>query len=130
MADRPTLGLTPPSETPAEFPSVPPTRDLYPTSDIRFVMLEIGKLTSSVDRLIADVQTQSQKIGEMGKLTTQVERLITDVKSQSDKVDALRHTVTYVKGGIAVVVAVGALITFVMSGKAGQLVQWLISTAK
>ena len=38
------------SETPTEFPSVPP-RDLYPTSDIRFVMVEVGKLTEAVNTL-------------------------------------------------------------------------------
>lgn len=52
-------------------------RDMYPTSDIRFVMLEIGKLSANVDRLIADV------------------------KSHGDKIDTIRHQATYVKATIA-----------------------------
>jgi len=37
-------------------------RDPQPTSDIRFVTSEIGKLTSKVDRLIEDVGKDSEKI--------------------------------------------------------------------
>jgi hypothetical protein len=37
-------------------------RELQPTSDIRFVTSEIGKLTSKVDRLIEDVGKDSEKI--------------------------------------------------------------------
>lgn len=62
---------------PSQLASVPPP-DLYATSDIRFVMLEIGKLTSKVDRLIDDV------------------------KSQGTKLDKLRLTVAWVGGGAAV----------------------------
>src|ERR1700733_932369 len=47
--------------TPSEFAQVPP-RDLYPTSDIRFVLVEIGKLSASVDRLIDDVSAQGTKV--------------------------------------------------------------------
>lgn len=72
MVERPPLQDVS-TETPKEFPGVTP-RDLYPTSDIRFVMMEIGKLTSSVDRLIADV------------------------KSQGEKIDDLRHKVSFIKG--------------------------------
>jgi phage shock protein A len=56
-------------------------------SDLRFVLVEIGKLTSSV------------------------ERLISDVKSMGEKVDELRHQVTFVRGGLYVIsgiLAVGA----------------------
>jgi hypothetical protein len=82
--------------TPGEFAQVPP-RDLYPTSDIRFVMVEVGKLTANVDRLIADVN------------------------SQSTKVDAIRHQVSFIKGamwaaGILVATAIG-IMTFVLNGK-------------
>ena len=37
--------------TPGEMPQVTP-RDLHATSDIRFVIVEIGKLTANVDRLL------------------------------------------------------------------------------
>ncbi|GJI95589.1 hypothetical protein GTP81_19010 [Rugamonas sp. FT107W] len=48
-------------------------------ADLRFVLLEIGKLSSNV------------------------ERLITDVKSMGEKVDGLRHQVTFVRGALYVV---------------------------
>ena len=48
-------------------------------ADLRFVLLEIGKLSSNV------------------------ERLITDVKSIGEKVDGLRHQVTFVRGALYVV---------------------------
>jgi hypothetical protein len=64
---------------PQAFASVPPP-DLYATSDIRFVMVEIGKLTVRVDRLIDDV------------------------KGHGSKIDKLRLTVSWVAGATAVVV--------------------------
>lgn len=38
---------------PTEVASVPPPQDLYPTSDIRFVLVEIGKLNTKIDHLIS-----------------------------------------------------------------------------
>lgn len=68
---------------PQDFAQVPP-RDLYPTSDIRFVMHEVGKLTANVERLISDVQDQGGKL------------------------DAIRHQVSFIKGALA---ASGVLIS-------------------
>ena len=89
----------PPIEAPKEpedFPQTTP-RDLHPTSDIRFVMIELAKLSTLVDRLIKDVGNQEEKI------------------------DALRHQATYIKGGLAVaVVAIGLfgwIISQMVSGK-------------
>jgi hypothetical protein len=80
-------------------PQLPATnpRDLYPTSDIRFVLVEIGKLTTKVDRLIDDTG------------------------SHGDKIDAVRHQITFVKGamwviGIVVIVLV-AVATWYFTGK-------------
>ena len=73
-------------ENPSDFPNVTP-RDLHPTSDIRFVMVEIGKLNANVDRLI------------------------TDVSSQAGKIDDLRHQVSFVKG--AVWVAIPLILLFI-----------------
>ncbi|MDB5991622.1 MAG: hypothetical protein JWQ10_3025 [Herbaspirillum sp.] len=64
-------------------------QNFCPAFDMRFVMLEIGKLTSCVDRLIVDI------------------------KSQSEKVDSLRHQVSFVKGGLWVVAAVISVAIFV-----------------
>jgi hypothetical protein len=64
------------SGPPRQFANVPTPQDLYATSDIRFVMLELGKLGTKVDRLISDVEAQSTKI------------------------DAVRHQISFVKGAL------------------------------
>jgi hypothetical protein len=82
----------PPNEEPSSpqsFPQVTP-RDLYPTSDIRFVMVEVGKLTASV------------------------ERLIDDVKGHGTKLDDISHKISFLKGAIwvaGVVITVTIAIT-------------------
>jgi hypothetical protein len=63
--------------TPREYPQVTPPVDLYPTSDIRFVMVELGKLSTKVDRLIDDVKTNSEKTS---KLSEKVEKFETTIK--------------------------------------------------
>lgn len=70
---------TGPSEPPGQLPSVPPPQDLYATSDIRFVMIELGKVSVKVDRLIHDVDKQGTKI------------------------DAVQHQISFVKGALWVV---------------------------
>lgn len=80
----------------AENPSNPP-QDLYPTSDIRFVLV---------------------RIGELG---TQVQRLIDDVGEQSKTLTDLSHKVSFVKGAVWVlgglIVVLGILMTLYMNGK-------------
>jgi hypothetical protein len=56
--------------TPKEYPNTVPPTELYPTSDIRFVMVEIGKLTKSVDRLIDDVKDSSSRLGSIENTLT------------------------------------------------------------
>lgn len=51
------------SEPPKQFPSVPAPQDLHATSDIRFVMIEMGKFASKVDRLVEDVGKQTDRLG-------------------------------------------------------------------
>lgn len=51
--------------TPTSFPETTPPIDLYATSDIRFVMMEIGRFGAKIDRLIDDVGKQSSKINEL-----------------------------------------------------------------
>jgi len=53
---------TGPSGPPEQLANVPPPPDLYATSDIRFVMIELGKVSTKVDRLIQDVEGQGTKI--------------------------------------------------------------------
>ncbi|MCK1517264.1 hypothetical protein IVB22_33130 [Bradyrhizobium sp. 190] len=82
--------------TPTEFPAVVP-RDLHPTTDIRFVIHELGKLTSLVARLIDDVDTHGKKIGEV------------------------KDAINFVKGALwvigGVVVLGGAITSLILSGK-------------
>jgi len=75
---------SPPDSPPEEFAQTTP-RDLYATSDIRFVMLKIGELMTKVDGLV------------------------TSVDKQSDKIDKLEHRVTFVKGAMWVI---GGLLAF------------------
>ena len=109
MAKSPRTPSTPTETTPSEFAQVVP-RDLYATSDIRFVMIEIGKLTTAVDRLIEDT------------------------KSHGDKIDALRIQAAYIKGGIAVgVLLIGLFITaasFFLSEKWGAVVEAVNAASK
>lgn len=51
--------------------NVPP-QDLYPTSDIRFVMVELGKVGTKLDRLIEDVNKQSTKIETLERAVDRV----------------------------------------------------------
>jgi uncharacterized membrane protein YjjP (DUF1212 family) len=82
---------------PNDEPRGPP-RDLHPTSDIRFVIVEVTKLS------------------------TLVERLIKDVGAQEEKLDALRHQATYIKGGLAVaVIALGLFGWFISQMVDGKL---------
>lgn len=85
-----------PVTVPSDFPAVAP-RDLHPTSDIRFVIHELGKLTSQVERLITDVEGHGKKIGEV------------------------KDAITFVKGAIwvvgGVIAVVSAIVGLMMSGK-------------
>lgn len=89
---------TPTSKQPDEQPSTTP-RDLYPISDIRFVMTELGKLS------------------------TQVERLISDVRDQGSKLDDVRLKISFVNGAMWVIggilVTFGAIFIWFLKGKLG-----------
>jgi hypothetical protein len=82
--------------TPSEFPAVTP-RDLHPTTDIRFVIHELGKLTSQVTRLIADVDGQGKKIGEV-----------------KDAINFVKGALWVIGGGV---VLSSAIIGLILSGK-------------
>jgi hypothetical protein len=60
------------SEVPRQFPNVTPPQDLHPTSDIRFVMIELGKVSTKLDRLINDVGEHGKKIGALEKTVDRV----------------------------------------------------------
>jgi hypothetical protein len=86
------------SESPRQLPSVPPPQDLYQTSDIRFVMIELGKVGVKVDRLIQDVEGQGAKI------------------------DAVRHQISFVRGalwvfGALIAIATAAITLYLKTGQ-------------
>ena len=82
--------------SPQDFPQTTP-QDLYPTSDIRFVMLRIGGLSTKVDLLLESS------------------------KGHGDKIDDLRLKVSFVKGAIWVFGGLFAVliiaVTWYFSGK-------------
>jgi len=55
----------PPESNPGDAPSGRDAHELYEMGSIRHVMLEIGKLTSKVDRLIDDVKDNSDSISSL-----------------------------------------------------------------
>lgn len=59
---------------------------------------------------------------EIGKLSSNVERLLVDVKSMGDKVDSLRHQVTFVRGILYVLSGVMATGVYLLTSKWGTLV--------
>jgi len=60
------------SEPPRQVASVTPPQDLYPTSDIRFVLVELGKIGTKLDRLIEDVGRHSDRIGHIDRTVDRV----------------------------------------------------------
>jgi hypothetical protein len=55
-----------------DLPSVAP-RDLYQTSDIRFVLLAIGELKPKVDRVITDVAKLEYSVGRLQTMLARVQ---------------------------------------------------------
>ena len=82
------VGSDPGSGPPPSAQSGPPV-ELYPMTDIRFVILRIGELSSKVDRLVADVADQNKKLGEV-----------------RDKITFVRGAV-WVLGGLMTLLTVG-----------------------
>lgn len=94
--------------TPGEYPQTPPVRNLYETSDIRFVTLEIGKLVTKVDRLINDVDKHGAKIEAMEK-----------------EIVAAR---TWIKAGLLAITLIAAGVGFYLSERWDKAIDRLQST--
>ena len=58
-----------------DFPAVSP-RDLHPTSDIRFVMVEVSKLTTKVERLISDVEKIDDQLDKLRHVYSRIQGFI------------------------------------------------------
>jgi len=80
-----------------------PPRELYPTSDLRFVLLEIGQLAAKVDMLSNAVRAL-------------------DRGTEPDP----RQTIAFVKGAVWALgcFVVGVLLGWFMSGKIGISLHW------
>jgi hypothetical protein len=78
-----------PSE--ADLAQVTP-RDLYPTSDIRFVLVELGKINSEIKNLVEETKKHTTKFDEVGGKIHNLEKVIHGF---------------YVAGAVLAVVAVG-----------------------
>jgi len=91
------MARAPQSGSSASVPTSP--TDLYDTTDIRFVMREVAKLSTQVDRLIQDV-------GKHG-----------------EKLDDVRHQISFVKGAVSVIggliVIFGGVAVWYFKGKIG-----------
>lgn len=49
-------------QSPRSMPQVAPPQDLHPMADIRFVIVEVSKLTERIDQLIADVKEHGTRL--------------------------------------------------------------------
>lgn len=96
MANKPGGGGPSLEEVPREsdLPQVTP-KDLYATSDIRLVMVELGRLMTKVDRLIEDGKEQRD---EIGKLRTTVDRFKTTIYVAGSIISALLFVFWLVMG--------------------------------
>jgi hypothetical protein len=93
----------PPASTPSdrEVAQVQPT-ELHATSDIRFVMWEVGKLTTAVDGL-----------------TKAIDKLGDRVDKQSEKISDLKEKVAFTKGALWVIGIIGVIVV--------PLLTWLLN---
>lgn len=109
---------------PEDFAQVPP-RNLHDTSDIRFVMVEMGKLTERLDGLIAAVEKLPPAIEKSAERQTadMKERFVevkADIKDSREKIQGLTNDISTFKGGLKtahlfyalVLVAFGAFLTW------------------
>ena len=109
------MAMQPPGPGPAEraapgdIPAVA-AAGVNSVSDSRFMLIEVGRLTAAVDRLISDV------------------------RAFGEKVDALRQQASFVKGGLAIsailVTAFIAVATFFLSAKWDATIQALKALSK
>jgi hypothetical protein len=109
---------------PEDFAQVPP-RNLHDTSDIRFVMVEMGKLTERLDGLVAAVDKLPPAIEKSAEKHTadMKERFVevkADLKESREKIQGLANDISAFKGGLKTahlfyalaLVAFGAFLTW------------------
>lgn len=67
-------GISSQAEPPRDFANVPAPRDLYPTSDIRFVLIELGRISERIEALVRKVDCVGDRLG---KVETAIDRVKT-----------------------------------------------------
>lgn len=88
-----------------DFPGVTP-RDLYPISDIRFVIHAVGKLEAKVDRLIEDTEQQDKMFHTV---IDKIQSIETSVNGKIHDLDKTIHgfkMAMYIGGPLLAVVAI------------------------
>lgn len=84
MASSSRGGSTAPEEPPTQFASTPPPQ--IPMADYSFTLQAVMDLK-----------------GTVSSLATKVDRLIADVGEQGNKIDTVRHQISFVKGAMWVI---------------------------
>lgn len=120
-----------PSGTPNEMPEVSPPRDIYPTSDIRMVMIELGKhdvrlqgAEDAIARLVLAVEKATDKLE--AAIKEQASSIKDDVKDVKGDVDEIKSDVSYAKGAIKALSIIGPLLILILSAVAAALARkWI-----
>jgi len=94
-----------PREEPQGTPRV---RDLHDTSDIRFVMVELGRLTERLDVLTSAIEKQSAAFEKASEKQTAdfKERFVevrSDAKEVRDKLHEVDKSIATFKGGLKII---------------------------
>ena len=96
---------TPPAQTGGSV------RDLHKTTDIRFVITELGKLTERIDTL---VRLNEKQEGRDDKASDKLEQKFDKVDGRLRKIE---DKAMYVAGAIAMLTIVAGLIGFLFHGR-------------
>lgn len=132
-AHRLAKGPTPTSpESPKEFPQVEPSgvEELFPTNNIRFVIMETGKLIERVDGLSKAVDRLGPAAERLhDKHAADVKDWVRELKDASkttnDNVAKLKESIDSFKGAMKVMNGVYALVLIIF----GAFLTWLLRPA-
>lgn len=114
---------------PNEFAQVAP-RDLHPTSDIRFVMTEVAKLTTRVDGLVASFEKLSPTFEKAidrhaGDTKERFVELKSEAKETREKLQDVKESIATFKGAMKIFGGLYALALIVF----GAFLTWYLRPA-
>ncbi|MBW6522516.1 hypothetical protein KZ810_03315 [Sphingomonas sp. RHCKR47] len=89
-------------------------RDLHPTSDIRFVMIEVAKLSERVDTLVADVGKVGPNFEKAAEaLSKDLKERLAELKSEGKEttgsIKKIENDMSFFKGAVWVLGGIFAL---------------------